>query len=95
MSDILTGFDSDGDKLIVNRVQDVEPILERNKALMTHDDGYSEARDVRRAASIPNVIVEQWMKEGVNIFDKDCAAEVRRRLNSSEWAFLRTAEGVI
>ena len=95
MSDIRTTFKLDGDQMIVNRVQDAEPFLDRNKALLTHNDGYTETRDMRRAASIPNVIVEQWMREGVSVFDPNDAAEVRRRLNSSDWAHLRTAPGTI
>ncbi len=84
------------DRLVVEeRIQDVEPVLERNKALLTHDDGYSPSRDMRRIASVPNIIIEQWLKEGVNVFDPNCEAEVMRRLNSSDWAHLRTAGGKI
>ena len=31
--------------------------------------------------------------DGVNIFDPNCDKEVQRRLNSSEYAFLRTSPG--
>lgn len=95
MNGIVTTFDEQDGKLIVNRSQDVEGVLEENKRLLTADDGWSETKDMRRAASIPLVIVEQWLREGVDIFDPNCAGEVRRRLNSSDWAHLRTAEGVI
>lgn len=81
------------DTLIERRVQDVEPILTHNKALANHDDGYTPSRDMRRVASIPLVVVEQWMKEGVDIFDPNCREEVRKRLNSSDYAYLRTAPG--
>ncbi len=84
------------DRLVVEeRVQDVEPVLERNKALLTHDDGYSPSRDMKRVASIPNIVIEQWLKEGVNVFDPNCEAEVMRRLNSSDWAHFRTSGGKI
>ncbi len=84
------------DRLVVEeRIQDVEPVLERNKALLTHDDGYSPSRDMKRIASVPNIVIEQWLKEGVNVFDPNCEAEVMRRLNSSDWAHLRTSGGKI
>lgn len=94
MSDVQTHvFDQDG-KLVVNRVQDVEPVLEHNRALRLHDDGYSPSREMKRVASIPMIVVERWLNEGFDIFDPNNKVELRRRLNSSEWAALRTSEGV-
>lgn len=78
---------------VIHRIQDVEPILEENKRLMTLNDGYSPSRELRRVATIPQVVVEQWMKEGINIFDKNCREAVRRKLNDPENLFLRTAPG--
>ena len=80
-------------KLVHKRTQDVEPILDHNKRLTTHNDGYSPDRSLRRAASIPAAVVEQWMREGVNIFDPNCRDEVRRRLNDPDNRYLRTSEG--
>lgn len=84
-------FTADG--LIENRVQDVQPVLERNKRLVNDGDGYTPSRDMVRVASIPMIVVEQWLKEGVDIFDPNCRDEINRRLDSSEWAHLRTAPG--
>lgn len=88
-------WDEDGGgRLIHNVVQDVAPILKRNKALQNcGDNGYGKSRDFRRVASIPLVVVDKWLREGVDIFNPDHAKEVKRRLNSSEWAHLRTADG--
>lgn len=71
-------------------VQDVAPIIDANKAMRLANDGYTESRDYRRVASIPPIIEEQWMKEGWYPHDK---VELARRLNSSDWAHLRTADG--
>ena len=80
--------------LTVVRGADVEPILEHNKALYSMNDGYSPGREWRRAASIPLAIVEKWKNElGVDVFDPNHKAAVRRLLNSSEWQYLRTAPG--
>lgn len=78
---------------VVHRIQDVEPILEANKALYNSGDGYSPSRELRRVATIPAIVVEQWMKEGVNIFDKNCRGEIRRRLNDPANLAFRTAPG--
>lgn len=83
----------DGTFLIEHR-QDVEAHLDRNKALQNHDDGYSPTRELRRAASIPDVIVVKWMEEnGINVFDPEHSTAVKRKLNDPEWRWLRTAPG--
>lgn len=84
--------EADG-RFTLRQVQDVTPVLEHNKALATHNDGYSPSRELRRAASIPLVVVEQWRREGIDIFDPNSRDAVRSKLNSSEWAYLRTAPG--
>lgn len=80
-------------RFALRQVQDVAPVLDRNKALATHNDGYSPSREMRRAASIPLVVIEQWKREGIDIFDPNCRDAVRRKLNSSEYLWLRTAPG--
>lgn len=84
----------DGDKFYAEKVQDVQPILDRNKALKNHDDGWNKARDGRRIASIPLVLVIKWRNEGFDIHDPNNMPELKRRLNSSEYMHLRTSEGV-
>ena len=87
--------DGDGSKYHVEKVQDVQPILERNKALRNKDDGFNAARDGRRIASIPMVVIMQWRNEGFDAFDPNNADELKRRLNSSDWRYLRTSEGAL
>ncbi len=89
----------DDDILVVRSVQDVEPILKANAAArheaMTGNNGYSPSREMRRVAQVPNVIIHQWMKEGVNALNDDHWDEVAARLDSSEYANFRTAPGVV
>ena len=60
MSEVHTQWVADGKYLVVNRVQDVEPILERNKVLR----GIAQPSDWgRHVATIPNVILERWFNE--------------------------------
>jgi len=81
----------------IETVQDVAPILERNKALQNADDrGWSASRELRRAASIPDIIVLKWRtEEGIDVFDPNDWPAVKRKLNSSEYSWLRTAPGRI
>lgn len=97
MSGVSTRIEADSEgHLIIHRVQDVQPILDRNKALFNEGDGYSPSREFRRAASIPNVVIEKWLnEEGINLFDPDHWPAVQAKLNSSEYAYLRTAPGRI
>ena len=86
-------YDDMEDRTFIETVQDVEPILDYNKALQTWDDGYSPTRELRRVASIPVVVIEQWLREGIDVFNPDHKEAVRRKLNSNEWRHLRTAPG--
>ncbi|MBP2311887.1 hypothetical protein [Azospirillum soli] len=87
--------DPDG-LLIFERSQDCTPILDRNKALQNDGDGYSPSRELRRVASIPNVLIEKWLnEEGINLFDPDHWPAIQRKLNSSEYLYLRTAPGQV
>lgn len=86
-------YDEPSGEHIVTRAQDVQPILEENKRLMNLNDGYSPTRELRRVASIPFVVIEQWRAEGIDIFNKDHREAFRRKLNDPENLFLRTAPG--
>lgn len=96
MSEVQTRFhlDSDGRGLAVERIQDVEPILERNKQLRTMEQRGDWGRHV---ASIPCVILEKWLNDeyhrgniGLRMFTKEFDELVARKLKDPEWAYLRT-----
>lgn len=74
--------------------QPVDAMLDRNRAMATHNDGYTPSRDMRRVASIPFGLIHEWMvNEGWNALDPECADKLMQKLNSSEYAYLRTADG--
>lgn len=93
---IETKFHTDNGDLIVERIQDVEPILEANKrAFNGARDGWGG--DFHHVASIPNVVIEKWCNEkGFTFADfmRDKRL-VKRFLNDSENKFLRTRPGKI
>ena len=83
-------------KVSIETRQDVEPILDLNKSLATENDGYDSRRELRRVASIPNTLIYEWLeKEGIDVWNKDHWPAVARKLDSNEYAYLRTAPGRI
>lgn len=80
--------------------QDVEPILERNRALQNHSDGYNATRDMRTLASIPNIVLMQWINEVMT--SRNCSFDdamkvvnsdkfLKRKLDDGDNAYLRTS----
>ncbi len=75
--------------------QDASPFLESNRRLANDED--RKKRGIKdcwwHVATIPNGVIDAWMKEGINVFDKNQAKEVARRLNHPDWRYLRTSPG--
>ena len=74
-------------------VQDVEPILEANKAMRGQKKDMDWGRHV---ATIPNVFQTLWLNEeyergnvSIKLFGPEMDALVDRKLKDPEWAFLR------
>lgn len=100
-SDLSTEMRAEQGKLVVKRTQDTTPYLEANQR------EYNEAPDwrpyasgkkdkcMRKVASIPMIVIEAWMKEGVNIFDPspEMQKKIAAKLNSNEYRYLRTFPG--
>jgi hypothetical protein len=89
---------AEGNQTRFAATQDVAPMLERNKAMFNHNDGYSKSRELRRFASVPYVVGIKWLNEEGWWFmdadkDPDVAKKLAAKLNSSDYAHLRTAEG--
>lgn len=95
--DPLTGiteiFESTEDGFNVHSVQDVEPILEANKARANTPDAWRG--DFRKEASIPMTLLLKWATEdGVPpgmVFSPEYAAKVARRLNDPDYRHLKCA----
>jgi hypothetical protein len=83
-------LDRDGRSLTIEHLQDVEPILERNKALRAEPQRSDWGRHI---ASIPNVILVRWMNEdGVNVLGlsgEEWDKFLRRKLDDPDWRHLR------
>lgn len=81
---------SDG-TLIIETKQDVEPLLEQN-LLMRNDEEYTKygiGKGWWHVASIPEVLVHKWYKEGFDILTAPMS-EIRKKLQSPEYAYFLT-----
>jgi hypothetical protein len=80
----------------IQTVQDVEPVLDRNKRLMNEDSGHYRDGNYHHVASIPIVVLEQWRKE---LGDDPLAKHNRKwliaKLNDRENMFMRTKGGTL
>jgi hypothetical protein len=91
---VATRLKMDNGDLIVERVQDCEPILERNHYLR----GERQKSDVmRHVASIPCVILERWFNEElqrgnttIKLFGPEMDKIVQKKLRDPDWKWLRT-----
>lgn len=87
-------LDSNGKDIAIEHVQDVEPILEWNKAARSDEQRGDWGRHIAR---IPNVIYVRWLHEehargntSLRLFTSEFDLIVQKKLNDPEWAYLRT-----
>lgn len=87
-------LDSNGQDLAIEHIQDVEPILERNKQLRTMEQKSDWGREI---AEIPNVILIRWLDEehargntDLRLFSPEFHQLVKKKLNDPDWIYLRT-----
>jgi hypothetical protein len=84
-------------KIVAVTEQDVEPILEHNKALRGEPQPPRRRGDFgRHVASIPNVILVRWLNEEhargntrLRLFSPEFNALVARKLRDPDWKHLR------
>ena len=60
-----TRFHTEADALVVERVQDVEPVIEQANTIRQMRDG--KLRDFHHVGTVPNVVLEMWRKEDPDI----------------------------
>lgn len=82
-------YDEMTDETTIYSTQDVENKLGENRIEFNHGNFRDEKNEFWKAASIPVIVIEQWLKEGIDVHDKNDWPEVRKRLNSSDWRHLR------
>lgn len=76
---------------LVQRIQDVSPFLERNKYLRDHANQWrGEDNDFWHVASVPNIVIEQWLQRGINLYRDEDWPKVQALLNG-DYKWLKTA----
>ncbi len=101
-TDIVEKYSKNADgKIQVYQTQDVKPFLEHNKQAQDVNGGGFQG-DWHRMASIPPIVIVQWTEElkakgadCINPLDKKNRKFLLGHLNSSDYAYLRTKQGVI
>jgi len=97
--DVSTTIKAEQGQLIVKREQDVEGYLEQNKRELAEASTWRPyaGTNMKKVASIPMIVAEQWLKEGVNVFsnEPEQRRKVAQKLNSNEYRYLRTAPGQV
>lgn len=83
----------DGENLIEHRSVDVEPVLDANKALQ--NAGAFGNADMRHAARVPGIVIEQYCKtQGITFSDfMNDPVHIRRLLNDPELSGFRIWQG--
>jgi hypothetical protein len=88
----------DDGKLVFKRsCADVEPVIEKNKALQTAgNNGYTPSRDLQHVANVPFGLVEIWRQQyGVDPLARENRTLLARLLNDSELRHLRVGGGTL
>lgn len=87
-------LDESEGRFVFHAEQDIEAIVDNNKALANAGRGFTPSGDMKHLADIPLIIVEKWKNElGVDIFNKDHAKKVKQLLDDPDWRYLRTSTG--
>ena len=90
--------DMDG-KIAIKEEVNIDSHLKHNKRLLNLNDGYSKSRDLKRVASIPTLALSVWANEyncSRNWFELPAEVQkqiLKKKLNSSEFRYFKTAEG--
>lgn len=85
LSDVETNLSFDGDKAVFRRTQDIGNHFLSDLATRRLDSAHAPMGDMHHVASIPTGVVEKWMAEGFNIFDKNVKLpDIIKRLQSED-----------
>tara|TARA_R110000744_G_scaffold176858_2_gene295660 strand:+ start:135 stop:467 length:333 start_codon:yes stop_codon:yes gene_type:complete len=88
-------IDDEKNKAEITYTQDIAAVLESNKIEREEYSHQTSHNDMQKVASIPNVVVMEWMQEGINVMNpsKECLGRIKKKLNSPDYAYLRTGGG--
>lgn len=83
-------YDDSTETTYIRYEQDVEPVLDDNRAAEASFSRTSRLPDMVHVASIPPSIQMKWLVEkGVDIMNPDHKQAMAKLLDSSEWRYLK------
>jgi len=77
---------------VIEKVQDHREWIERNRAIRDTATGHESLRHI---GFIPDFVIDQWRREGIDIFNKDDMPKIIAKLNTNEFHLLKSTEGAI
>ncbi len=83
--------DDDGN-VVIQKTQDHTAWMDRNRSIRDASTGYESLRHI---GFIPDYLIAEWKKEGIDVFNKEDMPKVIAKLSSSEFHKLRSTEGKI
>ena len=92
-------LDSQDKQIVIKEEIKIDSHLKHNKELYNLNDGYSKSRELKRVASIPTLALQVWANEyngTKNWFALPAEVQkqiMKKKLNSNEFQFFRTASG--
>jgi len=92
MTELRHRFHAHGDSFTVEAIQDVAPILDRNKAMQ---NAGKQTGDFRLVASIPMIFIEKWLsEEGFSLLTlpaKELARIIQKKRRDPDYRHLFTS----
>lgn len=90
-------YSDDEGNITVNAIQDLEPLLDHNKAVANDRGKKITSEFANPIATIPPVVALHWLNtEGWWVFDAskcpDAQKKLQQKLNDPDWRYLRTSE---
>lgn len=95
-------YDSDSGVMTIKRTQDCSTVLSDNAEWRQSEQNWRKKDDKWiRYASIPNIVVELWMHEGINVFKAETDRNgvpnhhlkaVLKKLRDPDWKHLKTVD---
>jgi len=89
--------DYSGNRIVIKNSLDCTEILRNNKAEQTNP--VADLRFGRKVASVPTVVLDAWIKEGIDYRkigkDPEMKKKFFAKLNSPEWRYFKTTTGHI
>lgn len=77
-------YDEDRQKALIRTTEDVEPLLERNKALRSHQACDGKRDDwMRLYCSIPMTVVMELKKKGIDVFNRHHTKRVYQEIETN------------